>query len=67
MVKLPDDPRPVPAGMSAMLVISSRRSSQPDQPQRLADERVLDLLDPLDLLHLRVLQEDPRHEPVVQQ
>ena len=29
MVKLPEDPSPVPAGMSAMLVISSRRSSHP--------------------------------------
>ena len=29
VVKLPDEPRPVPAGMSAMLVISSRRSCPP--------------------------------------
>ena len=66
-MKLPEEPRPVPAGMSAMLVISSRRSSQLDQLQRLADQRVLDVLDPLDLLHLRILEEDPRHEPVMQQ
>ena len=37
------------------------------QPQRLADQRVLDVLDPLHLLHLRILQEDSRHEPMMDQ
>ena len=57
-MKLPDDPSPVPAGMSAMLLISSRRSSQLQQPQRLANQRVLDILDPVHFLHVRVFEED---------
>ena len=45
VVKLPDDPSPVPAGMSAMLVISRCGVVDADQLQRLADDRVLDLVD----------------------
>ena len=45
VVKLPDDPSPVPAGMSAMLVISRYGAADAGQPQRLADDRVLDVVD----------------------
>ena len=45
MVKLPDEPRPVPAGMSAIEVISRLRISHVQQVQRLADDRVLDFVD----------------------
>ena len=42
-MKLPDEPRPVPAGTSAMEVISMLLSSILEQPQHLADNRVLHL------------------------
>ena len=44
VVKLPEEPSPVPAGMSAMLVISRYAPSIPTQPQGLADDRVLELV-----------------------
>ena len=50
VVKLPDEPSPVPAGMSAMLVISRRvgRRVRPAAAPRGSD-RVLDLVDDVDL------------------
>ena len=44
-MKLPDEPRPVPAGMSASVVISSCGVRRSHQPHRLADDRVLHLVD----------------------
>ena len=61
VVKLPDDPRPVPAGMSAMLVISSRLAESAGV-ERLPDDRMLDLGDPRDPSKSRILDDDVLHE-----
>ena len=55
-MKVPDEPRPVPAGMSARLTISS---DGPDvvQLERAPDDRVVDLVDLLHALERRVLEE----------
>ena len=55
-MNVPDEPRPVPAGMSATLTISS------DGPigmqlERRPDDRMLDLVDLLDALERGVLEE----------
>ena len=44
-MKLPDDPSPVPAGMSASVVISTCGVLKLEQLERLADDRMLDLVD----------------------
>ena len=62
-MKLPDDPSPVPAGISAMLVISSRRSSHSSMRSDSRIKRMPDVLDPLDFLHLRILEERAWYEP----
>jgi len=54
-VKLPDDPSPVPAGMSAMLETSSDFPSMPKQAKRLAKNGMFDLLGSRHPLHPRVL------------
>ena len=67
MVKLPDDPRPVPAGTSAMLLISSRRSSHPSSR---SDSRISGCL----MSSIRstssiceYLRKDARHESMMHQ
>ena len=56
MVKLPDEPRPVPAGMSASVVISICGVLEVHQLQRFPDDRVLDLVDGLDVLQFEYLR-----------
>ena len=58
VVKLPEEPSPVPAGISASVVISIWRGLAGKQPQRLADDAVLDLVDRIDVLDLGIFQID---------
>jgi len=56
-VKLPEDPSPVPAGMSDILVIFDMRNPNVDHSHRLTNDRVLDILYSVDHFHLRVLDD----------
>ena len=57
----PDEPRPVPAGTSA-ITLTSERIAVPVAQQRLAQDRVADLGRIVDLLELRVLHPVPALE-----
>ena len=60
VVKLPDEPSPVPAGISASVVISICGGPKSNSFRRFADDRMLDVFDGLDVLDLRVFEIDPR-------
>ena len=67
VVKLPEEPSPVPAGMSAMLVIS--RCGWPSMPTSLSASRMMGCWissGRVHHLHLRVLEDDLLGEGLVQ-
>ena len=58
VVKLPDEPRPVPAGMSAMLVISMFGSRDSREQQRLANDRMFHVFGTRRALDLRIANQE---------
>ena len=57
VVKLPEDPSPVPAGMSAMLVISNDAASIPTSSKRFPDYGMLHFCDRRDALELGIFDD----------
>ena len=64
-MKLPDEPSPVPDGISAILLISSARGSTPAQLQCLADDGMSNLFGRFNPLKLRVFEDEIVVENIV--
>ena len=62
VVKLPDEPKPVPAGISASVVISNLRRLELRKLDRLSNDRMMHFAGRLDVLKLRILEEDARRK-----
>ena len=59
-MKLPEEPSPVPAGMSAKVVISICNGPKSNCLRALPNDRMLNLIDRLDMLDLRIFEVDAR-------
>ena len=65
VVKLPDEPSPVPAGMSERLTISRYGPVTPVKLQRFPNDGMLDVFPPLHIFQLGIFQNDSRPKRLV--